>query len=46
LLIVNLKPFYDSALRGDLTPFEKLKKQIQQELERRNNNKSVIIVAD
>ena len=47
LLIVNLKPFYDSALKGDLTPFEKLKKQIQQELERRNNNnKSVIIVAD
>ena len=42
LLIVNLKPFYDSALKGDLTPFEKLKKQIQQELEHR----SVIIVAD
>ena len=47
LLIVNLKSFYDSALKGDLTPFEKLKKQIQQELEHRNNNnKSVIIVAD
>ena len=38
LLVVNLKPFYDSALKGDLTLFEKLKKQIQQELEHRNNN--------
>jgi hypothetical protein len=47
LLIVNLKPFYDSALKGDLTPFENLRKQILEELERRgNNNKSVIIVAD
>lgn len=47
LLIVNLKPFYDSALKGDLTGFEKLKKQIQQELEHRNNNnKSITIVAD
>ncbi len=47
LLIVNLKPFYDCALKGDLSPFEKLKKQIQQELEHRNNNnKSVTIVAD
>lgn len=45
LLVVNLRPFYDSALRGDLTPFEQLRTQIQQELERRNN-KSVIIIAD
>ena len=45
LLIINLKPFYNSALRGDLTPFEELRTQIQQELERRNN-KSLIIVAD
>jgi hypothetical protein len=43
-LIINLKPFYNTALRVDLTPFEGLA-QIQQELERRNN-KSVIIVAD
>ena len=42
LIIVNLKPFYDSALMANLTPFEKLKKQIQS----RSNNKSVIIVAD
>ena len=45
LLIINLKPFYNSALRRDLTPFEEFKTQIQQELERRNN-KSLIIVAD
>lgn len=45
LLIVNLRPFYDSALREDLTPFEELRTQIQQELEHRNN-KSVIIIAD
>ena len=34
LLIINLKPFYNSALRGDLIPFEELRTQIQQELER------------
>jgi len=45
LLIVNLKPIYDSALKGDLTYFEKFKTQIQQELGHRNN-KSVTIVAD
>ena len=45
LLIINLQPFYNSALRGDLTPFEELRTQIQQELERRNN-KSLTIVAD
>jgi hypothetical protein len=45
LLIINLKPFYYSALRGDLTPFEELRTQIQHELQRRSN-KSVIIVAD
>jgi len=45
LLTINLKPFYNSALGGDLTSFEELRTQIQQELERRNN-KSVIIVAD
>jgi hypothetical protein len=45
LLIINLRPFYNSALTGDLTPFEELKTQIKQELERRDN-KSVIIVAD
>lgn len=45
LLIVNLKPFYESAKHSDLTLFEKFKIQIQQELERRNN-KYVVVVAD
>jgi len=45
LLIVNLEAFYDSALKGDLTPFEEFKIKIQQEMECRNN-KCIIIVAD
>jgi CheY-like chemotaxis protein len=45
LLIINLRSFYNSALTGDLTPFEGLRTQIKQELERRNN-RSVIIIAD
>jgi CheY-like chemotaxis protein len=45
LLIIDLKPFYNSALRGDLTPFEELVTHIKQELEHRNS-KSVLIVAD
>ena len=36
LFIVNLKPFYDSVLAGDLTPFEEFKVQIQQELKERD----------
>ncbi|MRN68266.1 MAG: response regulator [Nitrosopumilales archaeon] len=42
LFIVNLKPFYDSVLAGDLTPFEEFKVQLQQELKDRD----VLIVAD
>jgi CheY-like chemotaxis protein len=42
LFIVNLKPFYDSVLAGDLTPFEEFKVQLQQELKERD----VLIVAD
>jgi CheY-like chemotaxis protein len=45
LLIVNLKPFYDSALKEDLTLFEEFRTQIDLELERRAN-KRVIILAD
>jgi CheY-like chemotaxis protein len=45
LLIVNLKPFYDSALKEDLTIFEKFRTQIDLELERRAN-KRIIIIAD
>ena len=44
LLIVNLKPFYDSAFVGDLTPFEEFKMQLQQELKDRDGR--VLIVAD
>jgi cell division protein ZapA (FtsZ GTPase activity inhibitor) len=35
LFIVNLKPFYDSALAGELSPFEEFKLHLQQELEDR-----------
>jgi hypothetical protein len=45
LLIVNLKPFYDSALAKDLTPFEEFKMQLQQELKDRDG-KGVLIIAD
>jgi hypothetical protein len=44
LVIVDLKPFYDSALVGDLRPFEKFKMQLLQELKKRG--KGVLIVAD
>ena len=49
LLIVNLKPFYDSALVGDLRPFNEFKIQLQEELEKREynrKNKDVLIIAD
>jgi hypothetical protein len=48
LLIVNLKPFYDSALAGDLAPFEDFKMQLLQELKKDGNkdHKGVLIVAD
>jgi hypothetical protein len=47
LVIVDLKPFYDSALVGDLTPFEKFKMQLLQELKKRGkDHKGVLIVAD
>jgi CheY-like chemotaxis protein len=46
LIIVNLKPFYDSALVGDLTPFEEFYIQLQQELKHRDGRNGVLIVAD
>jgi CheY-like chemotaxis protein len=47
LLIVNLKPFFDSALANDLTPFEEFKTRLQQELkDRYDDNKDVLIIAD
>jgi hypothetical protein len=44
LFIVNLKPFYDSALAGDLTLFEEFKLQLQHELED-IDDKALLIVA-
>ena len=46
LIILNLKPFYDYALAGDLIPFERFYIQLEQELERRDGNNGVLIVAD
>jgi len=46
LLVVNLKPFYDSALAGDLTPFENFKTQLLEELKDGGDHKCVLIVAD
>jgi signal transduction histidine kinase len=45
LIILNLKPFYDSALRGDLTPFDAFYIQLQQEI-KLNDKNGVLIVAD
>ena len=49
LLIVGMKPFYDSALTGDLTPFNGFKMQLEEELHKRGdrgNNNDVLIIAD
>ena len=46
LLIIDLKPFYDSALTEDLTPFKEFEMQLQQELRMREDNKDVLIIAD
>jgi CheY-like chemotaxis protein len=48
LLIVDLKPYYESALVGDLTPFKELELQLRQELVNRGtaNNNDVLIIAD
>ena len=35
LLIVDLKPFYECALMGDLTPFKEFEMQLRQELANR-----------
>jgi len=45
LIILNLKPFYDSALTGDLTPFDEFYIQLQQEI-KLNDRNGVLIVAD
>jgi signal transduction histidine kinase len=45
LIILNLKPFYDSALTGDLTPFDAFYIRLQQEI-KLNDKNGVLIVAD
>lgn len=47
LLIVDLKPFYDSALIGDLTPFEDFYIQLLHQLKKNSDGKGgVLVVAD
>lgn len=49
LKIVNFMPFYDSAAKGDLTPFKLLKGQVEGELQNRNaagKSGKALLVAD
>jgi CheY-like chemotaxis protein len=48
LLFVDLKPFYECAMKGDLTPFGDLEMQLQEELTRRGSadKNGVLIIAD
>jgi CheY-like chemotaxis protein len=49
LVIVNFKPFYDSAANSDLAPFKQLKAQIEEALKDRvasGRNGKALIVAD
>ena len=46
LIILNLKPFYDSVLAGDLTPFDEFYIHLQKELKHRDCKNGVLIVAD
>jgi CheY-like chemotaxis protein len=48
LLVVDLIPFYDCAVKGNLTPFEEFEMQLQKELAKRRsaNNNGVLIIAD
>lgn len=45
LLIIDLKPFYESALKDDITPFVKLEQKLRHELDGREN-KNLLIIAD
>ena len=48
LLIVDLKPFYECALKGDLTPFKDLETELREELAKRRtaDKNGVLIIAD
>ena len=41
LLVVDLKPFYDYALAGDLTPLDNFKAQLPQELKDGEDHKGI-----
>ena len=46
LQIVNFKPYYESALHGDLSPFKKLKKELEKtQLQRISEGKKDAILA-
>ena len=49
LLFINFKPYYESALKGDLTLFEKLKTELEYALYRRlseGKKDKILIFAD
>ncbi|HJY10694.1 MAG TPA: hypothetical protein VJ250_07055 [Nitrososphaeraceae archaeon] len=48
LLIVDLKPFYECALKGDITPFKDLETELREELAKRRtaDKNGVLIIAD
>ena len=49
LIIVDLKPFYDSALEGDLSPFNDFRTQLSVELKKRGEkrkNRDILVIAD
>jgi hypothetical protein len=49
LKFINFKPYYESALRGDLTPFKKLKSELEYKLYKRiseGKKGKIIIFAD
>jgi CheY-like chemotaxis protein len=48
LLIIDLKPFYECALKGDLTPFKDLETELREELAKRRtaDKNGVLIIAD
>jgi CheY-like chemotaxis protein len=48
LLIIDLKPFYECASKGDLTPFKDLETELREELAKRRtaDKNGVLIIAD
>ena len=48
LIIVDLKPFYDSALEGNLSPFNEFRTQLSVELKKRGEKRKrdILVIAD